>query len=178
MCACVCTCVCTPGCTMCIHLGAKCVWRKNTQNRKTWSNRNGQGLLPELVRKHRTEGTASKATWTQRDRHKHTDTNRNVLWNTHTQTGLEKHTQIFFYKKVLVRCRHERRQRRGSGKQSWLHSWVLETQGVVQGHRERDTRTVRRQEWGMGFLGASTETARQGRVSILELVSLTSFSGL
>lgn len=159
-----------------------CVKEKQLRNRKTWSNRSGQGLLPELGRKHLTEGTASKATWTQTERQTQAHRHKQKRTQKHTHSGLEKHTQTFFYKKVLVGCRHERRQRRGSGKQSWLHSRVLETQGVVQGHRERDTRTVRRQEWGKplshGFPRASMETARQGRVSILELVSLNSFSGL
>ena len=91
---------------MCVYTWEHSVWEgKTLRNRKTWSNRNGQGLPPELVRKHLTEGTASKATWTQRDRHTHTDTNRNILRNTHSDIDGTRET--FFYKKqTLYISRH------------------------------------------------------------------------
>ena len=122
-----------------MHLGAQCVQRKNTQEQEDWTDRDysqslsgntlPKGLLP------RPPGLR------QRDRHRHTHKQKHAQRHTHSDTdGTRKTRADILYEKVLVRCRHDMRRRRGLGKQSLLRSWVLETRMSCrpQGERHQD----------------------------------------
>lgn len=177
----MCVCVCTPGCTVCVR--AKQVQGGLKQG--GWRDRGcSQSLSRNTLSKDSFQGHPDTRRQVDRQTGSHTHTETHTYSDTERRRHTHTNTVLYSFTRRLVRCSHKRRQRRGSGKQSLLHSWVLETGGTA-----RHTGLRGETPWwpgsrsegspqSMEFLGVSVETTRQDRVSSLGLASLNSFTGL